>query len=736
MRFTDIFVRKPVLATVVSLLILLIGARAMFTMPIRQYPELKNTVISVTTVYPGATAELMQGFITTPIEQAVATADGIDYLTSSSTQGQSTVRAYVKLNYDPNTAMTDVMAKVNQVRYLIPREANDPVILKSTGDTTSVMYIGFASPELGSPAITDYLTRVVQPLLATVNGVASADILGGQPYAMRVWLDPARMAARGITPDDVQGAIAANNFQAAPGQVKGYFTVSNITTNTGLTDVESFRNLVVRSTSNALVRLRDIATVELGPQSADSSVQMNGEEAVFIGVNATPDGNPLDIVEGVRALVPSLKRGLPPTVKMDIVYDSTKFIDASIHEVVRTLAEAVFIVIAVIFLFLGSFRSVLIPIVTIPLSIIGAGTFMLLMGFSLNLLTLLAMVLAIGLVVDDAIVVVENIYRHIEEGRTAFQAALIGAREIAGPVIAMTITLAAVYAPIGFLTGLTGALFREFAFTLAGAVVISGIVALTLSPMMSSLILKGGNQGRFARFVDRAFGRVTGWYGRRLDSSLDYRAVTLIFALAGSGEPAVPLHQRAKGTGAGRRPRHPVRHHEVATIREHRLQQGVQRTDRRRFHVVSRNGHAFHFERCRPGRRCWQWRHCRHDLEALGRTDPNGRKAPAPGSGEACRRHRHAGFRVLAATPSGLDGWATRADGDQFDPRVRDDLPGHGGDQKRRRVKAACSSSPTATSLSTTRPCRSRSIAPRRTSSASGFRRWRARSRPWSAATT
>lgn len=534
MSFTDLFVRRPVLAAVVSLLILLIGGRAMLTLPIRQYPELKNTVISVTTAYPGATAELMQGFITAPMEQAVATAEGIDYLTSTSTQGLSTVRAYIRLNWDPNTAMTDVMAKANQVRYLIPSEANDPVVLKATGDTTAVMYIGFASAQLGGAAITDYLTRVVQPLLATVDGVASADILGGQPFAMRIWLDPARMAARGISPGEVQAAIAANNFQAAPGRVKGYFTVADITTNTGLTDVEAFRDLVVKSANDAVVRMRDIATVDLGPQSSDSSVAMNGEEAVFIGVNATPDGNPLEIVQGVRELVPTLERGLPPTVTMKIVYDSTRFIQASIDEVVTTLAEAILIVIAVIFLFLGSFRSVLIPVVTIPLSMIGAGILMLALGFSLNLLTLLAMVLAIGLVVDDAIVVVENVYRHIEEGRTPFDSALIGAREIAGPVTAMTITLAAVYAPIGFLTGLTGALFREFAFTLAGAVLISGVVALTLSPMMCSLLLRSHDQGqsRFARLVDRVFGRLAAWYGRRLDGSLDYRPVTALFALA------------------------------------------------------------------------------------------------------------------------------------------------------------------------------------------------------------
>jgi multidrug efflux pump len=531
--FTDIFVRRPVLATVVSLLILLIGLRAFLTLPIRQYPELKNTVITVTTSYPGASPELMQGFITVPIAQAVAGAEGVEYLTSTSIQGTSTVQAHIRLNDDPNKAMTDVMAKVNQVGYQLPREANDPVISKTTGDTTAVMYIGFASPEMTRPAITDYLTRVVQPLLATVEGVASAEILGGQPFAMRVWLDPTRMAARDVSPEEVAAALQANNYQSAAGQAKGYFTVTNIDAQTGLRSMAEFRSMVVKAESGALVRLGDVATIELGAQRSDSSVAMNGERAVFIGVNATPTGNPLEIAAGVRAMVPTLERGLPPTLKMDIVYDSTEFINASIQEVERTLAEAVLIVIVVIFLFLGSFRSVLIPVVTIPLSIVGAGTLMLAMGFSLNLLTLLAMVLAIGLVVDDAIVVVENVYRHIEEGLTPIQASLIGAREIAGPVIAMTITLAAVYAPIGFLSGLTGALFREFAFTLAGSVIISGVVALTLSPMMCSMLLTAQSQhGRFARLVDRVFGAVTRWYGCRLHGTLEYRPVTALFALA------------------------------------------------------------------------------------------------------------------------------------------------------------------------------------------------------------
>src|SRR3989440_1393698 len=529
--FTDIFIRRPVLALVVSLLTRRIGLKAMTGLQIRQYPKLSNTTITVTTLYPGASPDLMQGFITTQISQAVSTAEGIDYMTASSIQGTSTVTAYIRLNYDPSQALTDIMAKVQQVKFQLPKESQDPVIIKSTGQTTAVMYIGFASPELSSAAISDYLTRVVQPVLSTVDGVASADILGGQTFAMRLWLDPVRMAGRNVSPTDVSTAIAANNFQSAAGQTKGYLIVSNISTNTGLTDVNQFKKMIVKAKDGGFVRMEDIATVELAAQSTDASVAFNGEHAIFIGVQATPQGNPLTLVKGVRALFPELERNLPPSMKMKVAYDSTKFIQSSIDEVEKTLAAAVVIVVVVIFLFLASFRSVMIPVVTIPLSLIGVCSLMLMAGFTFNLLTLLAMVLAIGLVVDDAIVVVENIHRHLEEGKPPVQAAMQGAREIVGPVISMTITLAAVYAPIGFLGGLTGSLFREFAFTLAGSVIVSGVVALTLSPMMCSVLLKSAEEGRFARSVNRIFGSVTRWYGRQLDRSLDYRPVTALFAL-------------------------------------------------------------------------------------------------------------------------------------------------------------------------------------------------------------
>src|SRR6266566_2699536 len=490
MKFTDLFIRRPVLALVVSLLILLIGLKCMLGLQIRQYPRLFNTTITVTTIYPGASPDLIQGFITTPMEQAVATAEGIDYLTSNSIQGTSTVTAYIRLNYDPSQALTDVMAKVQQVKYQMPVQSQDPIIIKSTGQTTAVMYIGFSSAELSSAAISDYLTRVVQPLIATVEGVASADILGGQTFAMRLWLDPARMAARGISATDVAVAIRTNNYQSAPGQAKGFYTVTNVDARTGLNDVAQFKRMVVKSADGAVVRLEDIATIDLGAQSWTSSVAMNGQHAVFIGIQATPTGNPLSLVKGVRALLPELERNLPASVKMQVAYDSTRFIQASIDEVKSTLAQAVVIVVAVIFLFLGSFRAVLIPIVTIPLSLVGAGIIMAALGFSLNLLTLLAMVLAIGLVVDDAIVVLENIFRHIEDGMPRKEAAMQGAREIAFAVIAMTLTLTSVFAPLAFATGRTGRLFIEFALTLAGAVLVSGFIALTLTPMMCSLLLR------------------------------------------------------------------------------------------------------------------------------------------------------------------------------------------------------------------------------------------------------
>lgn len=532
MTFTDLFVRRPVLALVVSTLILLFGALALSQLPIRQYPLLENSTITISTDYPGASSELMQGFVTQPIAQAVSSVEGVDYLSSSSVQGRSVVTVRMALNRDSTQALTEVMAKVNQVRYKLPEQAYDPVIERSAGEATAVAYVGFSSKTLSTPALSEYLTRVVEPMFTTIDGVAKVEVFGGQKMAMRLWLDSDRLAGRGLTAVDVADAVRRNNYQAAPGKVKGQYVVANVRVNTDLTSVEEFRNLVVRNDGNGLVRLKDVGTVELGAAATETSALMDGEPAVFLGVFPTPTGNPLVIVDGIRHLMPAIDKMQPPGVKMALAFETARFIQASIDEVVHTLLEALAIVVAVIYLCLGSLRTVLIPVVTIPLSILGAAGLMLAFGFSVNLLTLLAMVLAIGLVVDDAIVVVENVHRHIEEGKTPLAAAMIGAREVAGPVIAMTLTLAAVYAPIGLMGGLTGALFREFALTLAGAVVVSGVVALTLSPVMSSLLLPAKqSEGRVARAAEWFFGGLTRRYARALDFSLHHRWVTGALAL-------------------------------------------------------------------------------------------------------------------------------------------------------------------------------------------------------------
>ncbi|MCP1336363.1 MexW/MexI family multidrug efflux RND transporter permease subunit [Futiania mangrovi] len=533
MSFTDIFIRRPVLATVVSLLILLLGLQALSKLQIRQYPELSNTTITITTTYPGANADVIKGFITTPIEQAVSNTEGLDTLVSTSQQNVSTVTLNLRLNADPDRAVADVLSKVNQVAGVLPDEANDPVVVKQTGEGFALLYMSFTSAQMSAPQITDYLTRVVQPALQTLDGVANAEILGGQTFAMRIWLDPQRMSALGVTPNDIRQALLANNFTTAAGQIKGDFVQTSINAETSLASADAFSRLVVATRGDALIRLGNVARIELGPQAVDSSSVFDGLKAVFIGIYATPTANPLTVIENVRAEFPRIQANLPEAMESAIAYDSTEFIRASIDEVVKTLAEAALIVIVVIFLFLGNLRSTVIPIVTIPLSLVGVMIMLLALGYSINLLTLLALVLAIGLVVDDAIVVVENIHRHIEEGKTPIDAALIGAREIAGPVIAMTITLAAVYAPIGFVSGLTGALFREFAFTLAGSVIVSGVIALTLSPMMCSRLLTSKtSDGRFVRFLDRMFEALRRAYERRLHRTLNFRAMTML-VLAG-----------------------------------------------------------------------------------------------------------------------------------------------------------------------------------------------------------
>lgn len=533
MKFTDIFVRRPVLALVVSTLIFLLGAFAFSKLPIRQYPMLQNSTITIATDYPGASSELMQGFVTQPITQAVSSVEGVDYISSSSVQGKSLVTVRMELNRDPTQALTQVMTKVNQVRYKLPEQAYDPVIELSSGESTAVAYVGFSSEQLSIPELTDYLSRVVEPMFSSINGVAKVQVFGGQQLAMRLWLDADKLAGRNLTASDVANAVRRNNYQAAPGKVEGEFVIANVYVNTDLTNVEEFKDMVIINDGNNLVRLRDVGTVELGAAATETSGIMNGKKAVFLGLFPTPTGNPLVIVDGIREHLVDIQKTLPPSVDVELAFETSRFIKASINQVVQTLIEAILIVIAVIYLCLGSFRSVLIPVLAIPLSMLGAAGLMLAFGFSINLLTLLAMVLAIGLVVDDAIVVVENVHRHIEEGLSPVQAALVGAREVAGPVIAMTITLAAVYAPIGLMAGLTGALFKEFAITLAGSVIVSGIVALTLSPVMSSLMLKPKeNEGRMAKIAEYVFNKLAHYYGYVLNFSLANRWLTIVFALA------------------------------------------------------------------------------------------------------------------------------------------------------------------------------------------------------------
>lgn len=532
MKFTDLFVRRPVLALVVSTLIFLLGILAVNKLPVRQYPLTESSTLTITTQYPGASPQLMQGFVTQVIAQSVATVEDVDYMTSTSTQGRSVITVRMKLNADSNKAMTQIMAKVSEVKYRLPAEAYDPVIVKSSGDATAVAYVGFSSPTMSTAALSDYVTRVVQPQLSSIEGVGSLDLNGGQKLAMRVWLNADKMAARGISAGDISLALQENNVQAAPGQVKGLYVVSDIQVNTDLVNVDEFRNMVVKRTPESIVRLSDIATVELGAATTDTSAIMDGENAVYFGLNAAPNANPLVIVKRLNEILPEIKKNLPPGVKVAVPFELARFISASIDEVVSTLIEAIFIVIFVIFLSLGSARAVIIPVITIPLSMLGAAAFMAMFGFSINLLTLLAMVLAIGLVVDDAIIVVENVHRHIEEGHTPAQAALIGAREVAAPVIAMTLTLAAVYAPIGLMGGLTGSLFKEFAFTLAGSVLISGIIALTLSPVMSSFLLTSHQQESWmARKAEQFFTGLGNAYGRVLNVSLHHRWVTCCVAL-------------------------------------------------------------------------------------------------------------------------------------------------------------------------------------------------------------
>jgi multidrug efflux pump len=530
MNFTDIFIRRPVLAMVVSLIIIIAGLQAIKTVNVRQYPRSENSTVTVTTVYVGASAELVRGFITTPLERAIAAADGIDYLQSQSAQGVSTISVRLKLNYDATKALAEISSKVDQVRADLPPESEVPIInIESADSKFAAAYLSFTSDVLEQNEITDYLTRAVQPRLSALAGVQRADILGARTFAMRIWLKPDRMAAYNITPVQVRQALAANNYLAALGHTKGSLIQINLTADTNLRSVQEFKKLIVREQNGATVRIEDLGDVSLGAEDYDTEVRFSGKTAVFMGIWPLPNANSLDVIDLVKKEMLNVQGDLPSGMQGRIAYDSTDYINNAITEVLKTLGDTMLIVIVIIFLFLGSFRSVFIPVITIPLSLIGAVFLMQVFGFTINLLTLLAIVLSVGLVVDDAIIVVENVERHIRKGLTPFDAAIVGARELVGPIIAMTVTLAAVYAPIGLQGGLTGALFREFAFTLAGAVTISGIVALTLSPMMSAKLLKPGLAERgLAGRINRGFDRLKDLYGRLLDQTLKSRPAVYV----------------------------------------------------------------------------------------------------------------------------------------------------------------------------------------------------------------
>ena len=531
MKLTDLFIKRPVLAIVVNLVVLIAGLQSIRALSVRQYPRSDIATVNVSTAYVGANANLVRGFITTPLERVIASADGIDYIESSSTQGVSTITVHLKLNYDTNAALTQIQAKVAQVRNDLPPEAEAPVIELETADTQfAAMYLGFSSKDLDQNQITDYLMRVVQPKLSAISGVQRADILGDRTFAMRVWLKPERMAALGISPSQVRDALSKNNYLSALGRTKGSMVSVNLVANTDLQTADEFRQLVVKEDKGVVVRLGEIADVVLGAENYDSDVRFNGQSATFMGIWVLPTANSLEVIGRVREAMKQIQAQLPVGMKAGIPYDSTVYIQNAIREVFKTLTETLLIVIVVIFLFLGSTRSALIPALAIPISLIGAVFLMLAAGFTINLLTLLAIVLSVGLVVDDAIVMVENVQRHLQMGQRPLEAATSAARELVGPIIAMTITLAAVYAPIGLQGGLTGALFREFAFTLAGAVIVSGVVALTLSPMLGSRLLRADDTERgFAGMINRHFEWVRRTYTRLLSATLAYRPV--VFAL-------------------------------------------------------------------------------------------------------------------------------------------------------------------------------------------------------------
>jgi multidrug efflux pump len=537
MNFTDIFIRRPVLASVVSLLILVVGLRSFGSLQVLAYPKTENGLVTITTQFPGADPDAIAGFITTPIEAAVAQANGIDYMTSTSQSGTSTITVYLRQNYDTSKAAAEINIKVQSVLNQLPTGSQQPAITVKVGQTTDAMYMGFASPTLERNQVTDYIQRVIQPKLQAVPGVQTAEILGGQYFSLRAWLDPQKLSAYGVTAADVSSALLANDFISAIGNTKGQMVQVTLTSTTSLHSLSEFKNLVVKQVNGANIHLSDVATVDLGADSYESRVAFDDKPGVFVGIQVAPSANLLTVINGVKAVFPQIKAELPQGLNGQIVYDSTDFVNSSIHEVATTLVEALVIVMAVIFAFLGSPRSVLIPVVAIPLSLVGTLALMLAMGFSINLLTLLALVLAIGLVVDDAIIVVENVNRHLEAGMSPIAAAGLAARELGGPIIAMTVVLLAVFTPIGFQGGLTGALFVEFAFTLAAAVTVSAVIALTLSPMMCSRLLKphlpgdNGWEARLVRGIDARFEKLLHWYQRKLERSLQYTPVTAVLVV-------------------------------------------------------------------------------------------------------------------------------------------------------------------------------------------------------------
>ncbi len=534
MGFTDIFVRRPVLATALNLVILLLGLRAWMGMTVEEYPQVTSTLVTVTTAYPGADPNTVQGFVTSPLEQSVAAAPGIDYMTSSSAEGTSTITVYMKLNYDPNAAVAQILAKVQQVQNQLPTGTQPPVINETVGDTTALIYLAFYSKTLNQQQVNDYVLRVAQPKIQGEPGVGQAQIVpagtgpSGNSFVLRAWLDPNRLAAYDLTPAEVSAALANNNYVSAVGQTKSRYITRTITAETSLDDPAQFSRMVVANRGGTLVRLQDVARVALGAENYDQSVFYNGTPAVFIGVFPTPGANSLTVADGVHQAYAELTHSLPPGIQAAIPYDGSTYIQKSIHEVMVTIAITLAVVVVVIFLFLGSLRSLLIPAVAIPLSVTGAGVLMIAMGYSINLLTLLAVVLAIGLVVDDAIIVVENIHRHVEEGTPPLRAALMSARELSAPIIVMATTLAAVFAPIGLTGGLTGSLFSQFAFTLVFTVVISAVVALTFSPMLSSKVLRHSKPRGLAHALDVGFNRLRQAYDRSLSAVLTARTAVLV----------------------------------------------------------------------------------------------------------------------------------------------------------------------------------------------------------------